>query len=154
MPTRSQRGPIGFRGDGRQTPVPSVEILGLRAENARLFHIAAVAVRATELLTQALTMGIGDTAAGAKWEQERAVNQVKAIADNIAADLKELGPALSDVVTAAASMAAVQSASGIVMYNTRLEDLEAHLKQAREDIADLKIRLNAIDEILRERGAV
>lgn len=143
----------GVPWDGTPPP-PSVyvERLKLIRERDEYRHIAATAIRALEL--QVLIMGIGDTRQGATWEQERAVNQVKAIADNIAADLKELGPALSDVVTAAASMAAVQSASGIVMYNTRLEDLEAHLKQAREDIADLKIRLNAIDEILRERGAV
>lgn len=94
-------------------------------------------------------MGIGDTKAGAEWEQERAVNRVRAIADNIAADLKEIAPALSDVVTAAASQAAVQSASSIVMYHKRLEEIEALLNQAREDIADLKMRLNAIDD---ERG--
>ena len=97
-------------------------------------------------------MGIGDVREGAAWEQERAVNRVRAIADNIAADLKEIAPALSDVVTAAASQAAVQSASSIVMYHKRLEEIETQLNKAREDIADLKMRVNAIDDLLRERG--
>jgi ubiquinone biosynthesis protein UbiJ len=129
------------------SPQPSVEVLTLRAERDRFRAIAEIAVQALEL-TQGLIMGIGDTKQGAEWEQERAVNQVKAIADNIAADLKELGPALSDVVTASASQAAVQSASSIVMYNKRLEEIEARVSRLREDMADLKTRIAELERLV------
>jgi hypothetical protein len=132
---------------------PSVEVWRLRAERDRYKQLAEIAVQALEL-TQAYTMAIGDVKQGAAREHEEAINHVAAIAANAAADLAELPEALGKVVTAAASMAAVQSASSIKMYNARLEEIERHLTRAREDIADLKMRLQEVERLLRERGDV
>jgi hypothetical protein len=123
---------------------PSVEVLTLRRERETYRLLAETAIEALELF-----MDVMDTKTGAARELELATEHMRAWAANAAADLAELGPVLEAYVTACASMATVQSATSITVYDKRMREVEEWVRRLREDIADIKTIIRDIQELIK-----
>jgi hypothetical protein len=126
------------------SPQPSVEVLTLRRERETYKLLAETAIKALELF-----MDVMDTKTGAARELQLATEHMRAWAANAAADLAELRPLLEAYVTACASMASVQSATSITVYDKRMKEVEEWVVRLREDIADIKTIIRDIQELIK-----